>query len=325
MQFITLDRVKIKANNKYLLGQQIRFNEDYDHRSGMLKGEFYSSKADADIPYNLYIATSKPKQTLTIEFSSKILQEDYPKLISKETIKDCLKKINQLGICQIDVEGILSTGCITSMDVTTDVDLQLTPNVLNALNERVGNYRRYRWEHYENEGIAFTKDVKSRDCKEALIIYNKAKELQRNDNMPFLNSLSNKTKVIDYFKGKTRFELSLDTTRKIKRYTGVEDTYIGNVLNTKANPLLKVFDNIFGNVEACTDNKPQDYDTFMMGLLLTQYNDDLKMIEQKIRGFFKSHNGFNKRMNKIQALLAEQHDTINKQGNILQDVRDLLV
>ena len=59
MQFITLDRVKIKANNKYLLDQQIKFNEDYDHRSGMLKGEFYSSKADADIPYNLYIATSK--------------------------------------------------------------------------------------------------------------------------------------------------------------------------------------------------------------------------------------------------------------------------
>lgn len=35
---------QIKANNKYLLDQQIKFNKDYDHRSGMLKGEYYSSK-----------------------------------------------------------------------------------------------------------------------------------------------------------------------------------------------------------------------------------------------------------------------------------------
>lgn len=261
MRYITLDRVKIKANNKYLLDQKIKFNKDYDHRSGKLIGEYYSSKADGNVPYNLFIATSKPKQTLTLEFSSKILQEDYPKLISKETIVDCLERINQLGICQIDTQGILQTGCITSMDVTTDVDLDLTPQVLDTLNERVGNYRRYKWEHYEKEGIVFSRDVKSRDCKETLILYNKSKELLRNDNLSFLNSLSNKSQVLEYFKGKTRFELSLDTSRKIKRYAEVEETYIMNVLNTKANPLLKVFDCVFGNVEACNQFKPQDYET----------------------------------------------------------------
>lgn len=325
MNFITLDRVKIKANNKYLLDKQINFNKDYDHRSGFLKGEFYSSKGDVDVPYNLFIATSKSKQTLTLEFSSKILKEDYPKLISRETIEDCLERINQLGICHIDTQGILQTGCITSMDVTTDVDLDLTPLVLNTLNERVGNYRRYKWEHYENEGIAFSRDVKSKDCKETLILYNKSKELQRNDNQAFLNTLPNKYQVLDYFNGKTRFELSLETPRKIKRYIEVEDTYIWDVLNTKANPLLKAFDCIFGHVETFTSTKPQDYDTFMMGLLLAQYNDDLKTIEQTIRVFFKSHNGLNKRMNKIQALLAERQSTIDKQGNILQDVHNLLV
>ena len=325
MQFLTLDRVKIKSNNKYLLDTQIKFNEDYDHRSGMLKGEFYSSKADADIPYNLYIATSIPKQTLTIEFSSKILQENYPLLISKVTIEDCLQRINQLGICQIDVKGILSTGCITSMDVTTDVDLQLTSNVLNALNERVGNYRRYRWEHYINEGISFTRDVKSSDCKETLIVYNKTKELQRADNVPFLNSLSNKEQVINYFDNKTRFELSLDTTRKIKQYTEVRDTFIWDVLNTKANPLLKVFERIFGNVEACSSTNFLDYDTYMMDLLLVQYNNDLKQIEQTLKSLFKSHSGLYKRMNKIQTRLADKQASTDKQGNIVQNVRSLLV
>lgn len=325
MQFLTLDRIRIKANNKYLLDRQIKFNEDYDHRSGTLKGVFYSSKADVNIPYNLYIATSIPKQTLTIEFSSKILQEDYPKLISKLTIRNCLERINQLEICQIDVDGILSTGCITSMDVTTDVDIQLTPSVLDALNERVCNYRRYQWEHYENEGIAFTRDVKSKDCKEALVIYNKEKELLRADNTPFLNSLSNKEQVLDYFNNKTRFELSLDTPRKIRQYTEVEDTYIENVLNTKANPLLKIFDCIFGNVEACNNTKAQDYDTLSMNLLLSKYDNNLKKIGQTLKSYFKSRSGFVKRMKKIQALLAENQASSDIQGNILQDVRNLLL
>lgn len=324
MQFITLDRIKIKANNKYLLDQQIKFNKDYDHRSGMLKGEYYSSKADGDVPYNLFIATSKTKQTLTLEFSSKVLQEDYPKLISKETIGDCLERINQLGICQIDTQGILQTGCITSMDVTTDVDLDLTSQVLDTLNERVGNYRRYKWEHYENEGIAFSRDVKSRDCKENLILYNKEKELQRHDNLPFLKSIPNKHQMLDYFKGKTRFELSLDTPRKIKRYTDVEDTYIMDVLNTNANPLLEVFNSVFGNAEACTPFKPQDYDTLTMDLLLAQYHNDLKQIEQTLRGVFKSRSGLTKRMNKIQVYLEGKRASTDKQMNTLQDIRDLL-
>lgn len=324
MHYITLDRIRIKANNKYLLDQQIKFNKDYDHRSGILKGEYYSSKADGDVPYNLFIATSKPKQTLTLEFSSKILKEDYPKLISKETIGDCLERINQLGICQIDKQEILQTGCITSMDVTTDVGLDLTPQVLDTLNERVGNYRRYKWEHYENEGIVFSRDVKSRDCKETLILYNKSKELLRSDNLSFLNSLSNKSQVLEYFEGKTRFELSLDTPRKIKRYAEVEETYIMNVLNTKANPLLKVFDSVFGNVEACNQSKPQDYETLTMELLLSQYHNDLKQIEQVLRGFFKSRSGLTRRMNKIQALCEVRQNEASNGANTLQEVRNLL-
>ena len=71
-----------------------------------------------------------------------------------------------------------------------------------------------------------------------------------------------------------------------------------DVLNTKANPLLEVFNSVFGNVEACTPFKPQDYDTLTMDLLLAQYHNDLKQIEQALRGVFKSRSGLTKRMNK---------------------------
>ena len=80
-RLITFDRIKIKSNYKYLLNTKVKFNEMFHSRSGEKIGIFYSSKDDINIPYNLYIAVSYIKQTLTLEFSSKILKEKYPDLI----------------------------------------------------------------------------------------------------------------------------------------------------------------------------------------------------------------------------------------------------
>ena len=77
-RLITFDRIKIKSNYKYLLNTKVKFNEMFHSRSGEKIGIFYSSKDDINIPYNLYVAVSYIKQTLTLEFSSKILKEKYP-------------------------------------------------------------------------------------------------------------------------------------------------------------------------------------------------------------------------------------------------------
>ena len=98
-----------------------------------------------------------------------------------------------------------------------------------------------------------------------------------------------------------------------------------DVLNTKANPLLEVFNSVFGNVEACTPFKPQDYDTLTMDLLLAQYHNDLKQIEQTLRGVFKSRSGLTKRMKKIQGYIEGKRASTDKQMNTLQDVRNLLL
>ena len=150
-QFLTFDRIKIKCDHKYLLNMKVRFNETYNPRSGNRIGIYYNSKGDTNIPYNLYIAVDYEKQTLTIEFSSKILMDKYIHLISKTTIKECLNNINQLNICSIDVDNILLNGVITSLDVTRDINLTLNDDILNAFNRQVNNYRRYKWIHYNKE------------------------------------------------------------------------------------------------------------------------------------------------------------------------------
>ena len=161
-RLITFDKIKIKSNYKYLLNTKVKFNEMFHSRSGEKIGIFYSSKDDINIPYNLYIAVSYIKQTLTLEFSSKILKEKYPDLISRDTIKECLTNINQLNICDIDVNSILSNGAITSVDVTYDANLILSDNLLNVLNSQVNNYRRFKWAHYDKEGVTIQREQRIR-------------------------------------------------------------------------------------------------------------------------------------------------------------------
>ena len=324
-RLITFDRIKIKSNYKYLLDTKVKFNEMFHSRSGEKTGLFYSSKDDINIPYNLYIAVSYVKQTLTLEFSSKILKENYPDLISRDTIKKCLTNINQLNICNIDVDSILSNGVVTSVDITYDADLILNDNLLDALNSQVNNYRRFKWTHYNNEGITFTKDVKSKDCTETITLYNKEKEICTSHNKNFLNSLSQPQQIMDYFKGKTRFEITLDTPKKIMNYLNLTDTKIFSVLNSDTNPILILFDKIFNNSVTNISNSTFDnYEEWSMKIILDSYNGDLKRLEQDVRNKFSSRSGATKRMKKFEAV-HHAMTSASTNENLIEKVRNLLL
>ena len=324
-RLITFDRIKIKSNYKYLLDTKVKFNEMFHSRSGEKTGLFYSSKDDINIPYNLYIAVSYVKQTLTLEFSSKILKENYPDLISRDTIKKCLTNINQLNICNIDVDSILSNGVVTSVDITYDADLILNDNLLDALNSQVNNYRRFKWTHYNNEGITFTKDVKSKDCTETITLYNKKKEICTSHNKNFLNSLSQPQQIMNYFKGKTRFEITLDTPKKIMNYLNLTDTKIFSVLNSDTNPILILFDKIFNNSVTNISNATFDnYEEWSMKIILDSYNGDLKRLEQDVRNKFSSRSGATKRMKKFEAV-HHAMTSASTNENLIEKVRNLLL
>lgn len=324
-RLITFDRIKIKSNYKYLINTKVKFNEIFHSRSGEKTGLFYSSKDDINIPYNLYIAVSYIKQTLTLEFSSKVLKEKYPDLISKDTIKECLTNINQLNICDIDIDSILSNGAITSVDVTYDANLILSDNLLDVLNSQVHNYRRFKWVHYDKEGITFTKDVKSKDCVETITLYNKEKEICTSHNKGFLNSLSRPQSIIDYFKEKTRFEITLDTPKKIMKYLNLTDTKIFSVLNSDTNPILTQFDKVFGNsIPNIPNTTFNDYDNWAMKIILQSYKGDLKRLEQDIRSKFSSRSGATKRMKKFETVYHVMTSASTNE-NLIEKVRSLLL
>ena len=317
----------MKSDYKYLLDTKVKFNETFNSRSGEKTGIFYSSKDDKKIPYNLYIAVSYIKQTLTLEFSSKILKEKYPDLITKDTIKECLANINQLNICNIDIDSILSNGAITSADVTYDANLILNDNLLDTLNSQVNNYRRFKWSHYEKEGITFTKDVKSRDCAETITLYNKEKEIWSSHNKNFLNNLSRPQLVTNYFKGKTRFEITLNTPKKIMNYLNLTDTKIFSVLNSDANPILTQFDKVFGNSStniSVSNTTFDNYEDWSMKILIETYDRDLKRLEQELRTKYPSRSGALKRMKKIEAVYHAMTSASTSE-NPIEKIRNLLL
>lgn len=321
---IKCDTIKIKTYIQHLLNKLVHFNIQYNQKTGKPNGYVYNSKNDDHIPFNLYIATNCTKQTLTLEFSSKILYDDYPKLITKDTLPQCLKNINKLGICTIDVDAILQTGCVTGSDITEDMPFALDEEILQSLNRNVKGYRRFNWIHYVNKGITFSKDVIGRS-KESIKFYDKSKEITATaQNRKFLSTLTNEQEVKDYFADKTRVEISLNSQQEIRNYLQIENTYINEFFSSTANPILTQYDRIFDTTTTETTYPVTDYESWVMGEILNKYDGDLKMIRQAMKdnNCYQSNSGLSDRMAKFEQLHRLQN---TEQRNHIRELRDRLV
>lgn len=317
--YIKCDTIKIRCNYKYLKEMKIPFNITYNSKN-IEQGRYFNSKHYSSIPYNLYIATNNYHQSLEIEFSSKVLKERYPELINRDTIRQCLSNINNLDICTLDVDGIINHGWVIGADITTDVDLMLTDRVLNALNQNVGNYRRFQWTHYDGKGITFTKNTIY--DKEEIKVYNKYKELLSHSRK-FIDSLENRNDIMDYFYGKTRFEITLKGEKQIRERLGV-GTGIKDFFNAIDSAVREQFDRVFNaSIPILDTTQCNGYEEWAMAHLLDSYNGDLRQIEQSLRqeSVYNSRNGLSERMKKFQSVKAR---TKRKENEIVRSVRSLL-
>ena len=317
--YIKCDTIKIRCNYKYLKEMKIPFNITYNSKN-IEQGRYFNSKHYSSIPYNLYIATNNYHQSLEIEFSSKVLKERYPELINRDTIRQCLSNINNLDICTLDVDGIINHGWVIGADITADVDLMLTDRVLNALNQNVGNYRRFQWTHYNGKGITFTKNTIY--DKEEIKVYNKYKELLSHSRK-FIDSLENRNDIMDYFYGKTRFEITLKGEKQIRERLGV-GTGIKDFFNAIDSAVREQFDRVFNaSIPILDTTQCNGYEEWAMAHLLDSYNGDLRQIEQSLRqeSVYNSRNGLSERMKKFQSVKAR---TKRKENEIVRSVRSLL-
>lgn len=325
-----IDTIRMVTDTKFI--SQINdtvFKNDVDLASGeIISSEYRSKNYPAITPYELYIRANFRSNKMTIEFSSKILLVDYPLLICSGTFRQCLSNIESLGLCRLDIDGIIGNCYFNKLHIVRDIDLELTTDILGRLNQCTGDYRRYKWSRYK-DGILFTRNVKAVDCREAITLYNKEVEITLPRNDAFLIKTGAAHTILDHFIGKTRLEVQLESKRKIKKELGIEDTDFHSVMNCRKNIVLHQFDKIFGS-DALTTGEMKINNIVDYGLwnIIRYHNFSLQSIEQEIKDLRlyedKTKGAMGKQMKKIKAMMQAYLNQNHAADSVIDGIRKLL-
>lgn len=257
-------------------------------------------KYQQERPYYLLLMVDYLHGQLVIEFTGKILLDKYTSLISKETIRDCLLQIMRMGICHIDIDKILTCSYVTKCDVTKDVMTTDYEYIVSYIRQNITNYKKWVIKGYRG-GISLENVCKTARYRKRLIIYDKAKELQKADNANFLCVVTNRKQILSYFEDKVRFELNVNTMAQIRNLLNIADNDLQTVLSATANPILSVLD------EAVTYCNPQrrkqtlrDYEH---ELLLKDCDYDLRRVEAKVRALSSANTSIKRVMQPYKDIL----------------------
>lgn len=300
---ITFDKLKIVTNIEDItdIDTTVFVTQTKD-------GEILYYKYKQETPYCLLIQADYNKQELVLEFTGKILMDDYPQLINRNNIVQCLETINGMGICRIDTEAILAHGEICKCDVTKDIPSTQMQEIIAQLKQSLTNYDKWTCAKYQGNGLVIYNTVKTDRYKKRLSIYDKQKELNKACNREFLNTISNKQQLLDYFRDKIRFELNIDTKAQIRLLLGVMDNRLHSVLSSNANPILTVFD------EAIRQNENTAYHSdlkeYMMALLIRECHNDLEEVEAKIRAMTPKTVSIRKKMQPFRDLYTKMQNEV---------------
>lgn len=332
---LRFDTVKFVTDSQCLTAiiNDSLFKHDLDPTTGEIRSvEFNSRKWRTIIPFELYIYANYQSKRMTIEFSSKILLDDYPLLISGDNFSQCLQNIEKLGICTLNIEGVIANCYFNKLHITKDVDLELTPMILDRLNLCTGDYRRYKWTRYANS-ILFTKNVMTTNTKEEMSIYNKGQEILLPKNRDFLKLVRNQDRLTEYYIGKTRVEMKLENKRKIMKELGISDTSMDSIMRVEKNVLLAQFDKIF--IRETNPMKPKSDMPLINNILdyallntIRYHNADLQKIEQEIKdiGLYRdaSRGAMGKQMKKIRLMTQAWNNQELDSDGIIEEVRSKL-
>ena len=312
---IKFDKIKIVSsiNNVKSLNEDVFENKVKD---GCIIEQRYTMMS----PYYLYIEVDYREQELILEFTGKILKDDYKDLIHINNIHTCLSNINDLDLCDLNIDGILADGEIVKVDVCLDVDYPDCKALTKSLRANVANFNKYLARTI-GDNFVIEKNVQTKSYKRRLTIYDKAKEIQKAGNRRFLSTLDNPQLLLDYFDGKIRFELNLNSKEQIRKSLNIYDTSIGAVLNSTATPIWDMLDNAL--VESNGEMTCTDIGELKNKLLLEFCGGDLAKVEALLRNYYSKGTHISQVMKPYRALATKLAD--NFTPSLKQQLRNLLL
>lgn len=291
----TFDKLKLFAPiNSIRVTDESAFVQQYKH--GVLTSLQYHT--DEKKPYTLFIKIDYTKNKAVLEFTGKILQSDYPKLISKETIEKCFENINAMGFCEIVTELMMEAE-VYMCDVTKDIPCDDVSYVTSYLKGHIKNYNIFTGRVTRNKNLVISKNVDTNNRKKSITIYDKEKEMKRAKNVRF----ADKYGINGCFDGLCRFEISLDSVMQIKDALRVPDTKLKTVLESEANPIVDFLESAIS--ETTSDVVFNDRKAYMTFLVLKDCNFDLEKVEAKMRTLYKRGTKFSEVMQPYRDMLNQ--------------------
>lgn len=264
-------------------------------------------------PFLLCIKLDYADKELVIEFSGKILGNDYPKLISLDTIETCFEHINDMGFCSIDPHAMMNSK-VVKCDVTKDIPYQDVPCMTTFIRNNLSNYQKYVCRLLRNGNFIVEKNVITRQAKKRLTIYDKGQEMSKVENRQFMKKFGIRE---DRFHQLCRFELNLNSISQIKTSLNVRDTSLQQVLTATVNPIRSFMDEVLAADEQCTQiTRAKSYFTW---LVLKDCHFDIVQVENKIRQIYPSKGtNISKVMKPYRMMLAQlQQGEHNKKSELL--------
>lgn len=244
-----------------------------------------SWKYEQKNPYNVCIIKNCRHHELSIEFTGKLLKDEYCNLINQTNIRKCFEEINCLGICILDIEAILCDSEVVKCDVTKDICGVNIEELSSYMERHLCNYKKWHIKNMPNGFVLENSSVTPRN-KKRLTIYNKFRELKRATNSDFLSNLLDSKALMDYFKDKIRFELNIKTKKLIQKLLDVPNNMLTVVLASTANPFLSILqETISPMVGTNVSNSLPNLQAYLRYLLLQKCDFDMKRVEAEIRSW----------------------------------------
>lgn len=324
---VQLDRIKLITKPEYIKITNEDVGEWRDNRQKKTKSFVVNIKQ----PYNLFISITPTLNKAIIEFTGKILLDDYPKLISIETIYQCIQNINCLNFCILNAEEIIHDSDIVSCDVTKDIDFSTNSDIRKLLISQLNNLNKFHIQKYKT-GYTAVKDVKTKKFQIRLSMYNKSKEVRKASNSHFLSSCTDQDALLNYFSTKFRIEANLKTLQQIRDYCQVSNTSIYEVLQSKENPLLKIFDTIFQRNTEEGDEVTKKINLFNFKtlselnqkLLCEACDNDLSLIKKVLDNYLSPNTNKRKYIGEYRKRITSTYQP-NENGIIMDQIRKQLI
>ena len=286
---IRFDRLKLLTKNYYIKRiDECKLKTLYDTMD-LIEVKKYRQKSPFFLSFDK-IYQKEPK--LIIEFSAKILYDNYIDLINKNNIRQCFENINKLKIIELDIDRVLNDCEVLSCEITKDFNAQMFDiKDYVILNMKDNTNWTVKTPQYKNN-IIIQNELTSNPKR--ITFYEKDKELKMASNEKFFNLLKDrKNKVIDYFdRNNIRAELKVVSKKQIRNMLKIENTQLSAVLNSDVNPIYDLLCETvkpISELDRCQFEEPQTIKELERLAVIEKFQCDMKLVEQYIRGMLKKN------------------------------------